>query len=96
MKRELRREIESMLYNYCAGNADPAWMLLIAAHLSQMPEEALQLFELRYKRHKSEREICRRMHIEKSTYYSRISEIINDIAVLAAYEQLIQPGEKIL
>lgn len=92
MKKELRHLIESHLYNYCGSGTDPQWMLLIAMHLKGLPEEDLKLVELRYKERQSEREICRRLHIEKSTYYAKITNIIQDIAIIAAYERLINPG----
>lgn len=92
MKRELRQLIESHLYNYCDTGTDPQWMLLIGMHLKGLTEEELNLVNLRYKEKRSEREICRRLHIEKSTYYAKITNIINDIAMVASYEHLINPG----
>lgn len=92
MRKELRQLIESHLYNYCHAGTDPAWMMLIGMHLAGLEEEELKLIELRYKDKKSEREICRRLHIEKSTYYAKITNIIQDIAIIAAYERLINPG----
>jgi len=92
MKKGLRQLIESHLYNYCHGGTDPQWMMLIGMHLKGLPDEELSLINLRYKERKSEREICRRLHIEKSTYYAKITNIIQDIAIIAAYERLINPG----
>ena len=92
MKKEHRHLIESHLYNYCQSGTDPRWTHLIAMHLSGLEEEDLKLVELRYKERKSEREICRRLHIEKSTYYAKITNIIQDLAIIAAYERLFNPG----
>lgn len=92
MKKELRQLIESHLYNYCQNGTDPNWTMVIGVYLTGLEEEDLKLVELRYKERQSEREICRRLHIEKSTYYAKITNIIQDLAIIAAYERLINPG----
>lgn len=92
MRNELRHEIESRLYNYCKETEDNfKWVLLIAAHLEGLEEIKLRLFEMRYKERKKEKEICDRLHIDRATYYNYISDIIQNIALIASYERLIRP-----
>lgn len=92
MRKGIRHEIEARLYKYAAGQEESAtWRETVAAELEKLPAQQLQLFNLRYKEKKSEREICRKLHIERSTYYSWISDIVQDVAILAAYHKLIKP-----
>ena len=90
MKRELRHEIELKMYKYSQA-ADSAWGKIIAAQIKAMPRQQRQLFCMRYIEKKPEKEICSGLHIERSTYYSWVSDIINDVAIAAAYERLIEP-----
>lgn len=92
MRKGIRHEIEARLYKYAACQEEnKTWQETIAAELEKLPATQLQLFNLRYKDRKSEREICRKLHIERSTYYSWISDIVQDVAILAAYHKLIKP-----
>lgn len=92
MRKGIRHEIEARLYKYAACQEEnKTWQETIAAELNKLQPQQLQLFELRYKERKSEREICRKLHIERSTYYSWISDIVQDVAILAAYHKLIKP-----
>lgn len=92
MRKGIRHEIEARLYKYAACQEEnKTWQETIAAELNKLQPQQLQLFELRYKEKKSEREICRKLHIERSTYYSWISDIVQDVAILAAYHKLIKP-----
>lgn len=92
MRKGIRHEIEARLYKYAASQEEnKTWQETIAAELNKLQPQQLQLFELRYKERKSEREICRKLHIERSTYYSWISDIVQDVAILAAYHKLIKP-----
>lgn len=92
MRKGIRHEIEARLYKYAACQEEnKTWQETIAAELNKLQPQQLQLFNLRYKDKKSEREICRKLHIERSTYYSWISDIVQDVAILAAYHKLIKP-----
>lgn len=90
MKREMRQEIELKLYKY-AQASDTAWGNIIAAQIKSMPKQQQQLLCMRYIEKKSEKEICNDLHIERATYYNWVSAIINEIAITAAYERLIEP-----
>lgn len=90
MRKELRQEIELRLYRYSQPRAS-GWDDMIAQQIKEMPTQQQQLFCMRYIEKKSEREICNNLHIERTTYYSWINNIINEIAIAAAYERLIEP-----
>lgn len=90
MRKELRQEIELKLYRYSQLRSS-GWDTMIARQIKQMPKQQQQLFCMRYVEKMSEREICNDLHIERSTYYSWINNIISDIAIAAAYERLIEP-----
>mgnify|MGYP003310145878 CR=1 FL=1 len=64
MRKGIRHEIEARLYKYAACQEEnKTWQETIAAELNKLQPQQLQLFELRYKEKKSEREICRKLHI---------------------------------
>lgn len=90
MKKELRQEIELKLHKYSQAK-DSAWGRIISAQIKKMPQQQQQLLCMRYIEKKSEKEICADLHIERATYYNWISTIINEIAIAAAYERLIEP-----
>lgn len=90
MKKEMRQEIELRLYKYSQPSAS-SWNVVIAGQLKLMPKQQQRLFCMRYIEKKSEREICNDLHIERTTYYSWVNSIINDIAIAAAYDRLIEP-----
>ncbi len=100
MRKEIRHEIESRLYKYAQGQEDSkAWQAIIGAELEALTAHQTKLLNMRYGDRKSEREICQTLHIERSTYYSWITDIVQDIALLAAYYRMINPetrkGEKL-
>lgn len=90
MKKELRQEIELKLHKYSRAE-DTAWGKIIAAKIKEMPKQQQQLLCMRYIEKKSEKEICSDLHIERATYYKWVSDIINEIAIAAAYERMIEP-----
>lgn len=89
MRKDIRHEIEARLYQYAQGEASKAWQAIIDAELKELTTQQATLFNMRYRDRKSEREICRKLHIERSTYYSWVSDIVQDIALLAAYYRMI-------
>ena len=50
-----------------------------------------RLIELRYQRRRKEVQICMELHISQRLYYDWISDILQDVALMAAYEKLIKP-----
>lgn len=90
MRKELRQEIELKLYRYSELRSS-GWDNMISKQIKEMPKQQQQLFCMRYIEKKSEREICNNLHIERTTYYSWINNIINEIAIAAAYDRLIEP-----
>lgn len=90
MRKDIRHEIEARLYKYAQDQeSSKSWQAIIEAELKELSEQQMQLFNMRYRDKKSEREICRSLHIERSTYYSWITDIVQDIALLAAYYRMI-------
>lgn len=90
MRKELRQEIELKLYKYSQPSKS-GWNVVIARQLKQMPGQQRRLFCMRYIEKRSEQDICNDLHIERATYYNWINNIINDIAIAAAYNRLIEP-----
>ena len=90
MKKELRQEIELRLFRY-SQLREASWDNMIAEQIKKMPKQQQQLLCMRYVEKKSEREICNDLHIERATYYNWINNILNEIAIAAAYERLIEP-----
>ncbi|MGN1167176.1 MAG: DUF1492 domain-containing protein [Lachnospiraceae bacterium] len=90
MKKELRQEIELKLYRYSEAK-DTSWNRIIADYVKTMPKQQQQLMCMRYVEKKTEKQICEGLHIERSTYYSWINTMLNDLAIAAAYERLIEP-----
>lgn len=92
MRKDIRHEIEARLYKYAAGlEKSTEWQEIIEAELKELTAPQRKLFKMRYEEKRSEREICQRLHIERSTYYSWISDIVQDVALLAAYYKKIKP-----
>lgn len=90
MRKNLRQEIELKLHRYHLLQ-DEAWDDVIADQLKTFPSSQQELFYLRYIKKKSEREICEELHIEKTTYYNWVNNILSDMAIAAAYARLIEP-----
>lgn len=88
MQKEMRQDIESQLYRHTT-----IWQPVIDATLKTLPEQQQTLYRLRYVERLTEREICQCMYLDRRHYYRLISELIYDIAVVAAYYQLINPEE---
>lgn len=92
MRKEIRHEIEARLYKYAKGQErSKAWQMIMMSELEKLTEQQKRLFALRYKDKKTEKEICRILHIERSTYYAWINDILQGIALTAAYEKIIKP-----
>ena len=92
MNRRIRKEIEQHLKNY--KNLSPAdpWRNVIDAVLQKYKDtEKGRLIELRYWRKRSEVQICMELHISQRLYYDWIKDILQDTALMAAYEKLIKP-----
>ena len=92
MTKKIRKEIEYNLRNfYYLDPADP-WRNVIESVLTKYQDsEKGRLIELRYFRNKSEVQICMELFISKRLYYDWIKEILQDVALMAAYEKLIKP-----
>lgn len=91
MRKDIRHEIEARLYQYAQNEATKGWQAIIDTELKQLTDQQAQLFDMRYREKKSEREICRSLHIERATYYRMITDIVQGIALLAAYYKMINP-----
>ena len=92
MNKRIRREIEYHFRNYNALEEDNPWRNVIdAVYMKYKGTEKGKLMELRYQRKKSEVQICMELHISQRLYYDWVSAIINDAALMAAYEKLIKP-----
>ena len=89
MRKDIRHEIEARLYQYAQNEATKAWQAIIDAEYNKLSDQQVQLFDMRYRERKSEREICKSLHIERATYYRMITDIVQDIALLAAYYRMI-------
>lgn len=50
-----------------------------------------KLIELRYEKKMDVLPICRKLHITQSAFYLWREEILNAVAIRAAYKQLIKP-----
>lgn len=90
MRKEVRQEIELQLYRFKRNSCSP-WADLIKKEMENMESTRRKLLQLRYIEKKPEKEICSLLHIERSTYYSWLNNIIQEIAIAAAYERLINP-----
>ena len=90
MRKEMRQEIELQLYKFKRDGCSP-WADLISREMENMEAQRKELLQLRYIEKKPEKEICSLLHIERSTYYSWLNNIIQEIAIAAAYERLINP-----
>lgn len=92
MNKKIRKEIEYNLRNFpYLAPADP-WRNVIESVLTKYQDtEKGRLIELRYLRNKSEVQICMELFISKRLYYDWIKEILQDVALMAAYEKLIKP-----
>lgn len=92
MNRKIRKEIEYYLKNYKnISHADP-WRNVIDAVLTKYKDtEKGRLIELRYEKGRSYVQICMELHISQRLYYDWIKDILQDAALMAAYEKLIKP-----
>ena len=92
MNKKIRREIEYYLRNYKnLDSADP-WHNVITAVIDKYRDtEKGRLIELRYFRRRKEVQICMELHISQRLYYDWINDILQDVALMAAYEKLIKP-----
>lgn len=93
MNRKIRKQIEYYLRNFkLLDPADP-WRNVIDSVVTKYKDtEKGRLIELRYWKKKTEVQICMELHISQRLYYSWIDDILQDAALMAAYERLIQPG----
>lgn len=87
MRKEVRQEIEARLYNPLSEE----WEKVINLQVEQLSKPQQRLYTLRYKKRQTERQICDALHIERATYYNWVSTLIHDVALQAAYHNLIKP-----
>lgn len=92
MNKRIRREIEYHLRIYKDLEPADPWRNVIDSVITKYQDtEKGRLIELRYFRNKSEVQICMELYISKRLYYDWIKEILQDVALMAAYEKLIKP-----
>lgn len=92
MNKKIRKEIEYNLRNYDNLNPAEPWRNVISAVLTKYRDtEKGRLIELRYFLGRSEVQICMELHISQRLYYDWIKDILQDVALMAAYEKLIKP-----
>lgn len=92
MNKRIRKEIEAKLREY--KNLSPAdpWKNVIDSVLTKYKgTEKGRLIELRYYHKRREVQVCMELHISQRLYYDWINQIIQDVALMAAYEKLIKP-----
>ena len=92
MNKKIRKEVENHLRNYQnLDSADP-WHNVITAVINKYRDtEKGKLIDLRYQRGHREVQICMALHISQRLYYDWIDDILQDAALMAAYEKLIKP-----
>lgn len=92
MDKKIRKEIEYNLRNYKnLDSADP-WNNVITAVINKYQDtEKGKLIDLRYQKRRREVQICMELHISQRLYYDWINDILQDVALMAAYEKLIKP-----
>lgn len=93
-----RKEVDYYLYNHkkikqSNNQDDKKWAMIIDSIKEKYPEgtEIGNLIKFKYELKLKEQNICYLLHVEKSTYYSWVNKIINEITLRAAYERLIIP-----
>lgn len=92
MNKRIRKEIEYYFRNYKDLAQDDPWRNVIdAVKTKHKDTEKGKLIELRYEKKRSEVQICMALHISQRLYYDWVNSIINDAALMAAYEKLIKP-----
>lgn len=92
MNKKIRKEIENKLRNY--KNLSPAdpWRNVIDSVLTKYKDtEKGRLIDLRYNKNRREVQVCMELHISQRLYYDWINQIIQDVALMAAFEKLIKP-----
>ena len=92
MNKKIQKKIEHYLRNYNnLDSADP-WHNVITAVIEKYQNtEKGRLIELRYIHRRKEVQICMELHISQRLYYDWINDILQDAALMAAYEKLIRP-----
>ena len=92
MNKRIRKEIEYHLKIY--KDLEPAnpWKNVIDSVVTKYQDtDKGRLIELRYFRKKTEVQICMELYISRQSYYEWINDILQDVALMAAYEKLIKP-----
>jgi hypothetical protein len=92
MNKRIRKEVENHLRNYKnLDSADP-WHNVIESVINKYQDtEKGKLIDLRYQKRRREVQICMELHISQRLYYDWINDILQDVALMAAYEKLIKP-----
>lgn len=93
LSRKLQREIEARLYQYDkldpSSPTDAKWLEVIDATIRQ--PNRWSFYRQWYRREDSPVAIAMRLHCDKRTLYRWREELLFDIALRAAYWQLIEP-----
>lgn len=92
MNRKTRKEIEYRIWNFSRLEDSDPWKNVIKSVFEKYQgTEKGKLIELRYFRRKNEVQTCMELHISQRLYYDWVKDIIQDIAMMAAYEKLMKP-----
>ena len=92
MNKRIRKEIEYHLRLYKDLEPADPWKNVIESVVTKYQDtEKGRLIDLRYFKGKTEVQICMELFISKRLYYDWIRDILQDLALMAAYEKLIKP-----
>lgn len=92
MDKKVRKTIEHHMRTFETLSPQNRWKNVIESVLEKYKDtEKGRLIELRYFQGRSEVQICLELHISQRLYYDWIKDILQDAALMAAYEKLIKP-----
>ena len=92
MDKGLRRTIEKKFRAYGNLKFNDPWKNVIESVIAKYSgTEKGKLIECRYLKGKNEVQTCLELHISQRLYYDWVKDIIQDTALMAAYEKLIRP-----
>ena len=88
MKRKTRIKIERQLKEYPGNNEE--WNEIIKNRINCLNEEEYKLIELRFFKRKTINYITYELYMSRNKCFSMIDNILTEIALDAAYHQLIK------
>lgn len=89
LPHEQRRFVKIKLYK-----PTDKWTEIIEKELANMGKEYQQLYELRFVRRLNENKICNTLHIERTTYYKYVRDIIENVWSAARENKLFDIRKK--